>query len=177
MCFLAKFRLITKKCLEIIRFDLTREKLSMQQWVALMFLFWCQLEEGRVWHIRSLDLNLYIIISLWFFNLILVFHWDICIILHQKWWKFQVIFSKLFSNIFLWQLPALICGGITLVISPLVSLIQDQIMNLLQVNTAATPGDSIYIFYFIYKLFSVDSFHLTLGYLNHGYRPIYQLLP
>ncbi|GJZ85169.1 ATP-dependent DNA helicase Q-like 4A protein [Tanacetum coccineum] len=37
-----------------------------------------------------------------------------------------------------YQLPALICSGITLVISPLVSLIQDQIMHLLQANISAT---------------------------------------
>ncbi|XP_015165036.1 ATP-dependent DNA helicase Q-like 4A isoform X2 [Solanum tuberosum] len=36
-----------------------------------------------------------------------------------------------------YQLPGLICPGITLVISPLVSLIQDQIMHLLQVNIPA----------------------------------------
>ncbi|PKA62531.1 ATP-dependent DNA helicase Q-like 4B [Apostasia shenzhenica] len=36
-----------------------------------------------------------------------------------------------------YQLPALICPGITLVVSPLVSLIQDQIMHLLQVNIPA----------------------------------------
>lgn len=36
-----------------------------------------------------------------------------------------------------YQLPALICPGITLVICPLVSLIQDQIMHLLQVNIPA----------------------------------------
>lgn len=36
-----------------------------------------------------------------------------------------------------YQLPALICQGITLVISPLVSLIQDQIMHLLQANVPA----------------------------------------
>ncbi|XP_002530679.2 ATP-dependent DNA helicase Q-like 4A isoform X1 [Ricinus communis] len=36
-----------------------------------------------------------------------------------------------------YQLPALVCPGITLVISPLVSLIQDQIMHLLQANISA----------------------------------------
>nr|XP_043630024.1 ATP-dependent DNA helicase Q-like 4A [Erigeron canadensis] len=37
-----------------------------------------------------------------------------------------------------YQLPALICPGLTLVISPLVSLIQDQIMHLSQANIPAT---------------------------------------
>uniref|UniRef100_A0A5B7ATW1 DNA 3'-5' helicase n=1 Tax=Davidia involucrata TaxID=16924 RepID=A0A5B7ATW1_DAVIN len=37
-----------------------------------------------------------------------------------------------------YQLPALICPGITLVVCPLVSLIQDQIMHLLQANIPAT---------------------------------------
>ncbi|CAA0841508.1 ATP-dependent DNA helicase Q-like 4A [Striga hermonthica] len=37
-----------------------------------------------------------------------------------------------------YQLPALICPGITLVISPLVSLIQDQIMHLRQANIPAS---------------------------------------
>ncbi|KAK9286396.1 hypothetical protein L1049_014792 [Liquidambar formosana] len=36
-----------------------------------------------------------------------------------------------------YQLPALICPGTTLVVSPLVSLIQDQIMHLLQANIPA----------------------------------------
>ncbi|KAG6781973.1 hypothetical protein POTOM_011359 [Populus tomentosa] len=36
-----------------------------------------------------------------------------------------------------YQLPVLVCPGITLVISPLVSLIQDQIMHLLQANIPA----------------------------------------
>ncbi|KAF0893130.1 hypothetical protein E2562_023164 [Oryza meyeriana var. granulata] len=37
-----------------------------------------------------------------------------------------------------YQLPALICNGVTLVVSPLVSLIQDQIMHLLQASISAT---------------------------------------
>ncbi|XP_068658889.1 ATP-dependent DNA helicase Q-like 4A isoform X2 [Aristolochia californica] len=37
-----------------------------------------------------------------------------------------------------YQLPGYICQGVTLVVSPLVSLIQDQIMHLSQVNIAAT---------------------------------------
>uniref|UniRef100_A0A0D9W543 DNA 3'-5' helicase n=1 Tax=Leersia perrieri TaxID=77586 RepID=A0A0D9W543_9ORYZ len=37
-----------------------------------------------------------------------------------------------------YQLPALISNGVTLVVSPLVSLIQDQIMHLLQANISAT---------------------------------------
>lgn len=41
-------------------------------------------------------------------------------------------------NDLLLQLPGLICPGITLVISPLVSLIQDQIMHLLQVMMVET---------------------------------------
>lgn len=36
------------------------------------------------------------------------------------------------------QLPAIVCPGVTLVVSPLVSLIQDQIMHLSQANIAAT---------------------------------------
>ncbi|XP_040379717.1 ATP-dependent DNA helicase Q-like 4A [Oryza brachyantha] len=36
-----------------------------------------------------------------------------------------------------YQLPALICNGVTLVVSPLVSLIQDQIMHLLQASISA----------------------------------------
>ncbi|KAI3979971.1 hypothetical protein MKX01_042625 [Papaver californicum] len=35
------------------------------------------------------------------------------------------------------MVPALICEGVTLVISPLVSLIQDQIMHLQQANVSA----------------------------------------
>ncbi|KAK6136514.1 hypothetical protein DH2020_029750 [Rehmannia glutinosa] len=41
------------------------------------------------------------------------------------------------TSYFSMELPALVCPGITLVISPLVSLIQDQIMHLLQANIPA----------------------------------------
>lgn len=163
ICFLATFRSVTKRCLEITRFDLTREKSSMQRWVALMFLFWCQLEEERVWHIRSLYLQ-YFSMSLLILQPISCFSLGYRIYHIQKRWKFQVVFSKLFSNIFLLQLPALICQGITLVISPLVSLIQDQIMNLLQVNTSATPRDSTVSSASLIIIFIEDFF-----FLNHGY--------
>lgn len=46
------------------------------------------------------------------------------------------------------QLPALICPGITLVVSPLVSLIQDQIMHLLQVLSLFRS-----IYYYLFILF------------------------
>ncbi|KAK6156989.1 hypothetical protein DH2020_011237 [Rehmannia glutinosa] len=57
----------------------------------------------------------------------------------KKWSSREFSWTKKLevTSYFSMELPALVCPGITLVISPLVSLIQDQIMHLLQANIPA----------------------------------------
>ena len=61
------------------------------------------------------------------------------------------------------QLPALVCPGITLVISPLVSLIQDQIMHLLQVMTTIFLVQEHLVFTWFHKM-SYLTWHFYLSY-------------
>lgn len=64
------------------------------------------------------------------------------------------------------QLPALICPGITLVISPLVSLIQDQIMHLLQVIFSVLV--TCLAFSFIFSIYCSLSNNVRLYPLHFG---------
>lgn len=73
-------------------------------------------------------------------------------------------------NLKLLQLPALISPGITLVISPLVSLIQDQIMHLLQVCTLQICNPFFYNIWrqLIHYIFGAGKYSCCLSKCQYG---------
>lgn len=159
-------RLITRKCSVITHSVQIKERSLMLQWVGMTSLFWCQLEEERAlrtrwrtisepqaltfrclfWH--SSSSTIYICIHLQFYvGTLCAWLPAISQVLSALWifpcWLLGILHFCYMIGIFTYysvfvQLPALICPGVTLVISPLVSLIQDQIMHLLQASLTLT---------------------------------------